>query len=76
MTFVVIDGLGHVLTPGGQWSPDLEDAKDFDSVSQARASRPGHGDGTATSRVVFKSQVLPFQMGGCLNGQCSVPHRN
>lgn len=73
--FVIIDGLGHVLMDDAQWSEQPDDAEVFVTVESARAARPGHADGTATSRVVFKNQVKRFQLSGCLTGgQCRVPH--
>lgn len=72
--FVVIDGLGHVLMNAGQWSEQPDDAEVFVTVEAARAARPGHATGTATSRVVFKNQVTKFQLTGCLSGSCGVNH--
>lgn len=61
--FVVVNACGEALQPDGTFG-DL--AQSFDTVEAARAARPGHADGTATSRVIFASQRKKFQLCGCL----------
>lgn len=60
---MVVDGCGNALNPDGVFG---DYAQTFETVEEARAARPGHADGTATSRVIFVSQWARFAHCGCL----------
>jgi hypothetical protein len=61
--YLVVQGDGKALQEDGTFG---DDARTFDDLQQARAARPGHFDGTATSRVIFTSQWRKFATCGCL----------
>jgi hypothetical protein len=61
--FVVVNPAGQALQPTGDFGSI---AITFQTVEEARAARPGHADGTATSRVIFTNQLKRFAMCGCL----------
>lgn len=61
--YVVVDPDGLALQADYTFGTH---ARTFHTVEHARASRPGHGDGTARSRVIFTSQWRKFKLCGCL----------